>query len=80
MKLSRNSRPRAGATVVLAKVSSGLLRGLPRSDKKAICEIVGKSVLLVEYDDAGRAELKFRDSHGEIHFIYVKPGFIRPAE
>lgn len=30
-----------------------------------------------EYDEDGRAELEFKDSSGNFHFIYVKPEFIR---
>jgi hypothetical protein len=57
----------------------GLLDGLPKEDQKAISEIVGKPVRLNQYGDDGRAELKFTDSDGGIHFIYVSPGAIRIA-
>jgi hypothetical protein len=66
-----------GATVVLIKLPPGFLRGLSRADKKAISEVVGKPVRFQEYDEVGRAELQFTDSRGVIHFIYVKPIFLR---
>jgi hypothetical protein len=50
---------------------------LPIEDQLAISEIVGKPVLLEEYDEDGRAELKFTTSEGHVHFIYVSPEFIR---
>jgi len=68
-----------GAAAVLTKVPPGLLDGLPEEDQSAISEIVGKRILLVAYDDDGRAELEFKDREGTIHFIYVAPEFIRPA-
>ena len=64
---------------VLTKLPPGLLNDLPMKDQKAIAEIVGKPILLREYDDVGRAELEFRDSEGAIHFIYVASEFIREA-
>ncbi len=80
MKKLRSKKPKPGSTVVLTKVPPGLLEGLPRKDIKAISAIVGKPVLLVGYDDDGRAELKFTDSDDGIHFIYVNPAFIRTAK
>jgi len=62
---------------VLTEVPQGLLDDLPSEDQQAICEIVGKPILLVEYDEDGRAELEFRDRDGNFHFIYVNPGFIK---
>jgi hypothetical protein len=41
---------------------------------------VGKPVVLNEYDDAGRAELEFKDRNGDFHFSFVDPRFIRAAE
>lgn len=66
--------------VLLTELPPGLLRGLPRTDQKAISEIVGKPTLLLAYDDLGRAELEFTDRKGAIHSIYVDPSFIRPAD
>ena len=68
-----------GSVVVLTALPPGLLDGLPEEDQRTISEIVGKRILLVDYDDDGRAELEFKDSQGIIHFIYVASEFIRPA-
>ena len=76
----RTKRLPAGAKVVLKSLPPGFLDDLPLRDKRAIAGIVGKPITLVEYDDVGRAELEFTDKRGTIHFIYVKPMFIRPAE
>jgi hypothetical protein len=65
-----------GSLVVVRTMPPGLTTGLPESDQKAIREIVGKPILLVEYDDDGRAELEFTDATGAVHFIYVNPKFI----
>ncbi|HKY19758.1 MAG TPA: hypothetical protein VJM31_00950 [Vicinamibacterales bacterium] len=61
-------------------VPPGFLEGLPLHDKRAITAVVGKPVLLVEYDEVGRAELEFTDESGVIHSLYVRPEFIRSAE
>ena len=71
--------PKPGDSVVLTEVPPGLLEGLPSEDQTAIVEVVGKQVLLVGYEDDGRAELEFTDEHGTIHFIFVNPTFIRAA-
>jgi hypothetical protein len=77
----RNSRStkkkfEPGEKVVLAAMPPGLLRGLPREDRKAIRDILGKPVLLDEYDDDGRAVLTFTDSKNVGHSIFVSPEFI----
>jgi hypothetical protein len=58
----------------------GLLDGLPQRDQEAITAIVGQAVHLGDYDDVGRAELEFTDKSGDIHYIYVKPEYLRPVE
>jgi hypothetical protein len=78
MEPTTNKAP-PGSLVVLKKLPPGLTRGLPRSDQKAIREIVGKPIRLVEYDDDGRAELEFTDESGAVHFIYVNPVFLEAA-
>jgi hypothetical protein len=65
--------------VVLDVVPPGLLNGLPKSDQAAISAIVGKPVLLVGYDEDGRAELEFVDREGHNHSIWVKTRFLRSA-
>ncbi|HEV2116366.1 MAG TPA: hypothetical protein VGR48_10100 [Terriglobales bacterium] len=69
-------RPPTGNMVVLKELPPGLIDGLPREDQIAISDVVGKEVLLVEYDEDGRAELEFTDPHGVIHSIYVDPRYI----
>ena len=75
-----SKKPKPGEMVVLAKMPAGLLDGLPTEDQAAISGIVGKPVLLSEYDDIGRAELEFRDGHGVIHFVWVDPSAIKAAK
>jgi len=72
-------KAKPGGKVVLMKMPPGLIGGLPREDQRAISQIVGQPVLLVGYDDDGRAELQFTDEAEHIHFIYVNPSFIRPV-
>ncbi len=78
--MSPQNKPKPGDPVVLTEVPPGLLDGLPMEDQRAISEVVGKPILLTEYDDEGRAELKFTDRDGVIHFIYVSPNIIRAAK
>jgi hypothetical protein len=80
MTKEENLKPRPGEMVVLMEVPPGMLDDLPPEDKQAINEVVGKPVLLSEYDEDGRAELEFKDRHGNFHSIFVAPGFIRTAE
>jgi hypothetical protein len=72
-----NSKP--GDYVVLTGVPPELLEGLPREDQAAIVEVVGEQVLLVGYEDDGRAKLQFTDKYGTIHFVFVNPTLIRAA-
>jgi len=74
---AENTKPKPGDTVVLTEVPPGMLDNLPAEDQQAVSEIVGKPILLVEYEEDGRAELEFQDRNGNFHFIYVSPGFIR---
>ena len=68
---------------MLKSIPPGLLDGLPQEDQNAIVAIVGKPVLLVEYDEDGRAELHFddpfdgrADGYSHTHSIWVFPEFI----
>ena len=83
--MSGNTRPKPGETVVLTTVPPGLLDGLPQEDQNAINAILGKPVLLVGYDEDGRAELSFDDPFdvrtdvsSHTHNIWVPPASIRP--
>ena len=52
-------KPKPGELVVLIEIPRGMLIDLPPEDQQAIKEVVGKPILLNEYDDTGRAELEF---------------------
>lgn len=52
-----------------------LLKGLPKTDKEAIRDIVGKSILLVSHTD-NEAELEFVDKNGNTHNIWVNEKFV----
>jgi len=73
-------KPKPGELVVLIELPQGFTDDLPLEDQEAINEIVGKPIILNEYDDAGRAELEFKDRDGNFHFIFVDPRFIRAVE
>jgi hypothetical protein len=77
MSSAEKGRPKPGDTVALVSVPPGMLEGLPAEDQEAIKDAVGKPALLNQYDDDGRAEVEFKDRSGVIHFIYVRPEFIR---
>lgn len=79
MTETQGKKPRPRDIVVLTEVPPGLLDNLPIEDQQAIFKIVGKPILLSDYDDYGRTELEFKGSSGVVHFIYVSPSFIRTA-
>lgn len=64
--------------MVLTDVPPGLLSGLPEQDQAALTTMRGQLVLLVGYDEDGRAELEFNDHEGSTHTIWVNPSFIEP--
>ena len=68
--------PKPGSTVILLELPPGFVTDLPAQDQESIRGILGKPVLLNEYDDAGRAELEFTDPNGVSHLIYVSPQYI----
>ncbi len=67
-------KPKPGDTVMLTEVPPGMLDDLPADDQQAINEVVGKPIVLNAYDDAGRAELEFKDRNGDFHWYLRKPG------
>jgi hypothetical protein len=77
---SKSRSPKPGERVFLREIPPELLKGLPLEDKRAISEMLGKSVLLTEYRDDGMAELEFRDAQGVIHFIYVNTNVLTPIK
>jgi hypothetical protein len=78
MTKARSGNLRLGDTVRLTEVPPGLAEGLLEEDQNAIAAIIGKPLQLVGYDEDARAELKFTDACGVIHFIYVDSKFIMP--
>lgn len=63
----------------LKAVPPKLLNGLPQKDQRAITAMVGKAVLLVGYDEDGRAELEFDDPFdGQGAFTTTRFG-LRPS-
>jgi hypothetical protein len=79
---AHDRKPNPGEIVSLKSIPPGLLDGLPQEDQNAIAAIVGKPVLLVAYDEDGRAELHFDDAfdvrtdHSHSHSIWVAAEFI----
>ena len=75
-------KPNAGDMVILVQLPPGFLDNLPSEDQTAIVSKVGKAVLLVGYDEDGRAELELegdrRDRVLHTRSIWVHPSFIRP--
>jgi len=77
---TNDAKPQPGELVILTRIPPGLLEGLPSEDQHALADVIGKPVLLSEYDDTGRAELEFKDDEGIIHYIYVDVAEIRPVD
>jgi hypothetical protein len=70
-------KPKPGDSVIVTAVPAGFLDDLPSEDQHAIAAVIGKPILLKDYDDTGRAELEFTDAQGVIHLIYLNPSLIR---
>src|SRR5260221_8329504 len=68
---------RQRARVRFLKASTALLRGLPKTDQRAILGAVGQIYRVEGFNAAGHAELEFRDSKGSMHFVWVEPGNLR---
>ena len=67
-----------GDFVVLLSIPPLLIRGLPDEDQAAIRDAVGKRVLFAGFS-YGKAEIEFKDSHGDDHTIWVDTDQIAPA-
>ena len=59
--VGKPENPHVGEQVIFLALPPGLLDGLPEEDQRAIIAMVGKPVMLLDYDDDGRAELFFDD-------------------
>src|SRR5882672_881332 len=68
---------RRWARVRFLKASAALLRGLPRSDQRAILGAVGSVYRVVGFNVVGHAELEFFDSKDKMHFVWVEPENLR---
>jgi hypothetical protein len=69
-------KPKPGDKVILKGLPPNWLDDLPKSDQRAITRVIGTTILLLDYDEDGRAELEFTDAKGIIHAIYVDPKYI----
>ena len=77
-KQPRAKKPEPGEKVTLTQLPPGLIDGLPLEDQRAISEVLGKPLLLNEYDEDGRAELEWFDYREDTgHTIWVDPKFIK---
>jgi hypothetical protein len=74
---SHTQKPNPGDQVILLKLPPGFLDDLPIEDQAAIKAVIGKPVLLSQFDADGRAELSFTDASDVHHLIYVSPNLIR---
>jgi hypothetical protein len=74
--MTQEMRPKPGDRVVLNGLPPNWLDDLPKSDQLAIASVIGTEVLLLDYDEDGRAELEFTDDAGIIHSIFVDPKYI----
>lgn len=75
---SEYRKPQPGDTVILTELPPGFLEDLPTEDQQAIKGVIGKPIVLNEYDETGgRAELEFTDASGITRFVYVNASSIR---
>jgi len=70
---------RGGQKVILNALPAGFVDDLPEEDQRAISAAVGTAILLVGFDDIGRAELEFQEQDGTHHKIFVAREFIQPG-
>jgi hypothetical protein len=69
---------KAGQKVILTTLPAGFVDDLPEEDQRAVSAVVGTAILLVGFDDIGRAELEFQEQDGTYHKIFVAREFIHP--
>ncbi len=73
------NKPKPGQKVVLTALPPGFMNNLPVDDQRAISEVVGKPITLVQYDEDGKAEVEFYDYGKDVgHSLFVDPKFIKP--
>ena len=66
-----------GDSVILLNAPDELLFDLPSQDQAAIKPQVGKVMSVQGFDEYGHVELEFKLGEEMIHFIWVKPLFLR---
>jgi hypothetical protein len=82
--VTSDDKPHAGDRVILIALPPGFVDDLPEEDQRSLTAMIGKSVMLVGYDEHGRAELQFAypidaRTDGSIHkhaTIWVGPNCI----
>jgi hypothetical protein len=72
--------PKPGTSVIITKEPPDLFLGMDVNVRDAVSAILGKPILLVDYDADGRAELTFKDRKKASHFVYVDPTYIKAAK
>jgi hypothetical protein len=77
-KQTKKKEPTPGQRVILTALPPGFIDDLPSEDQAAISAMVGKPVMLSEYDEDGRAVVEFKDKRGMWHGLYLDPKFIEP--
>jgi len=80
MRTRPGGKPKPGDKVILIALPPGFLDDVPLEDQRAIAQVVGKTILLNEYNEDGRAELEFTEENGTMHYIYVSPDLIKAAQ
>lgn len=84
MKTDKNSELDAsgdllkeGDLAILLEAPDELLSGLPVEDQMDIKSQVGFEVEVQSFDEYGNVELEFTSKNETIHFIWVKPLYVR---
>ena len=72
------TKPKPGDKVVLKALPPGFIDDLPEEEESAISARIGRPIMLIGYDQDGRAELEFMAEDDSIHMLYVDLKFIRP--
>ena len=77
------NKPKVGKKVILLGLPPEVLEALPEEERRAATEMVGKQVMLVAYDQAGRVEVHFTDpfepqnnERSRTRSIWVTPEFV----
>ncbi len=77
---SKRSLLKPRKRVVLEKLPSGLLKGLPEEGQRAISAIVGVPIRFLGFDGDDRLELEFVEADGTIHSVYVDRQYVKATK